>query len=187
MGLHRATQLRLPITVAAAGLPALAALTGEAKSYAERMFTFLVIGSLRDPEAREALVLPSGRRGSEVGGDRAGPRLAADAGVSLLPPRVRPAGLERGRRPSHEHARRRRPECPGGHGHTGRRLLPGTDRPDQQPGKGISPCRGRARSGPRPIRRRRRPPEEEVDGPRAGPGRRVGARSTSPSPCSANS
>jgi hypothetical protein len=63
MGLHRATQLRLPITVAAAGLPSLAALTGEAKSYAERMFTFPVIGSLRDPEAREALVLPADDEG----------------------------------------------------------------------------------------------------------------------------
>ena len=42
MGLHRAAQLRLPITIAGAGLPSLATLTGEAKSYAERMFTFPV-------------------------------------------------------------------------------------------------------------------------------------------------
>jgi hypothetical protein len=59
MGLHRAAQLRLPITIAAAGLPSLAALTGEAKSYAERMFTFPVIDSLDDSLAREALVLPA--------------------------------------------------------------------------------------------------------------------------------
>jgi hypothetical protein len=59
MGLHRAAQLRLPITIAGAGLPSLAALTGEAKSYAERMFTFPVIGSLPISEAREALVLPA--------------------------------------------------------------------------------------------------------------------------------
>ena len=50
MGLHRAAQLRLPITVAGAGLPSLATLTGEAKSYAERMFAFPVIDSL--PVAR---------------------------------------------------------------------------------------------------------------------------------------
>ena len=31
MGLHRAAQLTLPITIAGAGLPSLAALTGEAK------------------------------------------------------------------------------------------------------------------------------------------------------------
>jgi len=59
MGLHRAAQLRLPITVAGAGLPSLATLTGEAKSYAERMFTFPVIGSLADDQAREALVVPA--------------------------------------------------------------------------------------------------------------------------------
>jgi hypothetical protein len=59
MGLHRAAQLSLPITIAGAGLPSLAALTGEAKSYAERMFTFPVIGSLPISEAREALVLPA--------------------------------------------------------------------------------------------------------------------------------
>jgi AAA ATPase domain len=62
-GLHRAAQLRLPITVAGAGLPSLAALTGEAKSYAERMFTFPVIGSLPPVQAREALVLPAADEG----------------------------------------------------------------------------------------------------------------------------
>lgn len=59
MGLHRASQLRLPITIAGAGLPSLAALTGEAKSYAERMFTFPVIGSLPVDQAREALQVPA--------------------------------------------------------------------------------------------------------------------------------
>jgi hypothetical protein len=59
MGLHRAAQLRLPITVAGAGLPSLATLTGEAKSYAERMFAFPAIGSLKDAQAREALVVPA--------------------------------------------------------------------------------------------------------------------------------
>jgi hypothetical protein len=59
MGLHRASQLALPITIAGAGLPSLATLTGEAKSYAERMFTFPVIGSLPDAQAREALEVPA--------------------------------------------------------------------------------------------------------------------------------
>jgi hypothetical protein len=63
MGLHRAAQLRLPITVAGAGLPSLAAVTGEAKSYSERMFTFPVIGSLPEAEAREALVVPAADEG----------------------------------------------------------------------------------------------------------------------------
>jgi hypothetical protein len=59
MGLHRATQLALPITIAGAGLPSLATLTGEAKSYAERMFTFPVIDSLTGNQPREALELPA--------------------------------------------------------------------------------------------------------------------------------
>ena len=59
MGLHRASQLRLPITIAGAGLPSLSTLTGEAKSYAERMFTFPSIGSLDADTAREALVVPA--------------------------------------------------------------------------------------------------------------------------------
>ncbi|HEX4245147.1 MAG TPA: ATP-binding protein [Acidimicrobiales bacterium] len=63
MGLHRAAQLRLPITIAGAGLPTLATLTGEAKSYAERMFTFPVIGSLPGPQAEEALVVPADDEG----------------------------------------------------------------------------------------------------------------------------
>lgn len=65
MGVHRAAQLRLPITIAGAGLPSLAALTGEAKSYAERMFSFPVIGSLPEREARDALAMPAADEGVE--------------------------------------------------------------------------------------------------------------------------
>jgi hypothetical protein len=59
MGLHRAAQLRLPITMAGAGLPSLATLTGEAKSYAERMFSYPQVGSLSPEQAREALEVPA--------------------------------------------------------------------------------------------------------------------------------
>jgi len=59
VGLHRATQLRLPITVAGAGLPSLATLSGDAKTYAERMFTFPCIGSLDADLALEALTTPA--------------------------------------------------------------------------------------------------------------------------------
>ncbi|MGH9105918.1 MAG: AAA family ATPase [Acidimicrobiales bacterium] len=59
MGLHRSAQLVLPITIAGAGLPSLAALTGEAKSYAERMFTFPAVGSLGEDESRQALEVPA--------------------------------------------------------------------------------------------------------------------------------
>jgi AAA ATPase-like protein len=59
VGLHRAAQLRLPITVAGAGLPSLATLAAEAKTYAERMFTFPQIGSLWPDLAAEALTTPA--------------------------------------------------------------------------------------------------------------------------------
>jgi hypothetical protein len=59
VGLHRANQLALPVMLAGAGLPSLPTLAGEAKSYAERMFTFPVIGSLSDADAGQALVDPA--------------------------------------------------------------------------------------------------------------------------------
>ena len=57
--LHRATQKNLPITLAAAGLPQIPRLTGEARSYAERLFTFPEIASLSATDARAALVEPA--------------------------------------------------------------------------------------------------------------------------------
>jgi len=63
VGLHRANQLGLPLMIAGAGLPSLPALAGEAKSYAERMFTFPVIGSLAGADAARALVEPATAEG----------------------------------------------------------------------------------------------------------------------------
>jgi hypothetical protein len=57
--LHRATQKNMPVTVVAAGLPQIPRLTGEARSYAERLFTFPVIASLSENDARAALVEPA--------------------------------------------------------------------------------------------------------------------------------
>jgi hypothetical protein len=61
--LHRATQRSLPITLVAAGLPQIPKLTGEARSYAERLFTFPVIGNLTDADAAAALVEPARAQG----------------------------------------------------------------------------------------------------------------------------
>ena len=60
--LHRATQKNMPVTVAAAGLPQIPRLTGEARSYAERLFTFPVIANLSQQDARAALVEPARNR-----------------------------------------------------------------------------------------------------------------------------
>jgi len=48
MAVHRVNQKKLPILVVGAGLPLLVRLTGEAKSYAERLFEYPQIGALDD-------------------------------------------------------------------------------------------------------------------------------------------
>jgi hypothetical protein len=60
--LHKTVQRQLPITLVGAGLPQLPRLAGEAKSYAERLFQFPMIGQLSEPEAAEALIKPAGRQ-----------------------------------------------------------------------------------------------------------------------------
>lgn len=67
--LHRATQRNVPVTLAAAGLPQIPRLTGEARSYAERLFTFPVIANLRADDARAALVEPARHKGVEYAED----------------------------------------------------------------------------------------------------------------------
>ncbi len=64
--LHRSVQLQLPVTLVAAGLPQLPRLAGEAKSYAERLFRFPMIGRLEREPAIEALVAPARDLGVEV-------------------------------------------------------------------------------------------------------------------------
>jgi AAA+ ATPase superfamily predicted ATPase len=56
--LHRLNQKEYPILLMVAGLPQIAGLAGEAKSYAERLFNYIKIDSLVEEKAREALVTP---------------------------------------------------------------------------------------------------------------------------------
>lgn len=58
VGLHRVSQLGLSVLIAGAGLPSLPGLAGEARSYAERLFSYVDIGSLDPTDARRALVQP---------------------------------------------------------------------------------------------------------------------------------
>jgi hypothetical protein len=67
--LHRATQRNLPITVAAAGLPQIPRLTGEARSYAERLFTFPTIGNLDEEAATAALTEPARQQAVKFAAD----------------------------------------------------------------------------------------------------------------------
>jgi hypothetical protein len=62
VGLHRINQKALPLTCVAAGLPSLPRLVGEAKSYAERLFTYPTIDRLDRQAADEALARPAWAR-----------------------------------------------------------------------------------------------------------------------------
>ena len=61
--LHASSQEQLPITMVAAGLPQLVGRTGDAKSYAERLFEFAPVDRLDDDNARNALTVPASKEG----------------------------------------------------------------------------------------------------------------------------
>ncbi len=63
--LHSTSQEQLPITMVAAGLPQLVGRTGNAKSYAERLFEFAPVGRLDENDARDALIVPASKEGVE--------------------------------------------------------------------------------------------------------------------------
>lgn len=67
--LHRCAQDKLPLTVVGAGLPQLRGLAGEAKSYAERLFDFPVVGALDPEEAATAIVKPGLEEGVDYAAD----------------------------------------------------------------------------------------------------------------------
>ena len=56
---HRVNQKGLPVTLFAAGLPKVAKIAGDIKSYAERLFSFISIDSLKPEAAKLALVEPA--------------------------------------------------------------------------------------------------------------------------------
>lgn len=66
VALHRANQKNLPIMFFGAGLPQVAALSGDAKSYAERLFKYPAIGPLGDKAAREAIQQPIENEGETI-------------------------------------------------------------------------------------------------------------------------
>ncbi len=63
--LHKTVQRGLPVTMVGAGLPQIAELAGDAKSYSERLFKFPRIGNLDDEDARAALVKPAQDEGAD--------------------------------------------------------------------------------------------------------------------------
>jgi hypothetical protein len=66
---HKTVQRKLPITFVGAGLPQIAELAGDAKSYAERLFKFPKIDSLKGADARRALTEPAAIEGVTMADD----------------------------------------------------------------------------------------------------------------------
>lgn len=60
---HKTVQRRLPVTFVGAGLPQIAKLAVDAKSYSERLFKFPEIGALNDKDAAQALAEPATEEG----------------------------------------------------------------------------------------------------------------------------
>ena len=60
---HRANQRSLPLVVFGAGLPKIAKIAGDIKSYAERLFYFIEIDSLDEEASRLALERPASQLG----------------------------------------------------------------------------------------------------------------------------
>jgi hypothetical protein len=61
--LHRVAQRQLPVMMVGAGLPQLPGRMGRAKSYAERLFSFPMIGELDPASARDAIEVPAAKQG----------------------------------------------------------------------------------------------------------------------------
>jgi hypothetical protein len=78
--LHRVTQKELPIAVAAAALPQIPFLSGEARSYAERLFDFPVIGNLEPEAATSAFADPARRQQVDFSDEAVALALAWTAG-----------------------------------------------------------------------------------------------------------
>lgn len=71
MAMHRMQQLALPLATVGAGLPILPGLAGEVKSYAERLFTYPVIGALPEDASIRAIRLPFAGAGVGMDDDAA--------------------------------------------------------------------------------------------------------------------
>jgi len=66
VSIHRIGQRQLPLILFGAGLPQLAALAGEAKSYSERLFDYPAVGPLGEDAARRAIREPVRQAHAEI-------------------------------------------------------------------------------------------------------------------------
>ncbi|WP_300655518.1 ATP-binding protein [Hydrogenophaga sp.] len=66
VALHKVNQKDLPVLFFGAGLPQVAALSGDAKSYAERLFHYPAVGALAEGDARIAIRQPIEDEGEQI-------------------------------------------------------------------------------------------------------------------------
>ena len=152
--LHRATQKNMPITLVAAGLPQIPRLTGEARSYAERLFTFPVIASLSPTDATAALVEPARQLGVDYEPEAVELALAWTEGYPLLHPAAWQARVEP-RSGLTNHGHRRAGGDTRGAGHVGYEHLRGPYPARNPRGATVHARDGRTRSGAVQVRCRR--------------------------------
>lgn len=69
VSLHKITQKGLPVLFFGAGLPQVAALSGDAKSYAERLFHYPEVGALSEKDAKAAIRQPILDEGAKIDDD----------------------------------------------------------------------------------------------------------------------
>jgi len=80
VSLHKSDQKGLPLLFFGAGLPQIAALAGDAKSYAERLFEYPEVGRLSEAAARDAIRTPVRREGADIANDALDTIIAATQG-----------------------------------------------------------------------------------------------------------
>lgn len=66
VAIHRVNQLQLPVLIFAAGLPQIAQLSGDARSYAERLFRYESVGALSETDSFNAIHQPISAEGEEI-------------------------------------------------------------------------------------------------------------------------
>lgn len=66
VALHKVNQKNLPVLFFGAGLPQVAALSGDAKSYAERLFHYPAVGKLQSTDAEKAIRQPIEDEGEKI-------------------------------------------------------------------------------------------------------------------------
>ena len=174
--MHRMSQKQLPIALAGAGLPQLPGLMVDAKSYAERLFSYPEIGPLSPDAARQALFEPAQRRVSALRMTRFSESLSlgllrrvrsgirqgdVEHGAGLADHPCRRAGRRAGRAGQ---ARRGVLPCPLREGHARRATLHGRNGgPRRWPLQNGGRRRAPRRSGKLILRAPRQPHQEGPD------------------------